>query len=288
MESKERKIHFRYKRVDPHFLSTMKLKLIRGRDFATNIFADDDAIIVNQKFMDSLGPDYELGEKLGRAPDDFPDRFRVVGVIEDCHFESLRNAIDPLLLYVGKGMAPNRDRFSRIFVRIESTSPSETLHFLEKAWKKIRPNKPFRHYFQDGALRNLYVRESRWSAMVRLASVFSILLACLGIFGLTAMTLSRRIKEIGIRKVLGATVEQIIYLGIKEFMLLICLANLVAWPVVYWIMQRILQDYPYRIDIGFHYFLFTGIASVLIAGLTILYLSVKTALQNPVYSLRYE
>ncbi len=288
LEYDEHKVYFRYTRVDPHFLSTMKLKLIRGRDFSANITSDDDAIIVNQTFMDSLGPDYELGEKLGSASDGFPDRFRVVGIVEDCHFESLRYAIDPLLLYVGKGMAPNRDRFSRIFVRVESASTSETLRFLEKAWKKIRPNKPFRHYFQDDALRNLYVRESRWSAMVRLASVFSILLACLGIFGLTAMTLSRRVKEIGIRKVLGASVEQIIYLGIKEFMFLICIANLIAWPVVYFVMQRVLQNYPYRIGIGFQYFLLAGIFSLLISGLTILYLSVKAALQNPIESLRYE
>jgi putative ABC transport system permease protein len=266
----------------------MKLKLIQGRDFATNIAADNDAIIVNQKFMDSLGSDYELGERLGTASDEFPHRLRVVGVVEDCHFESLQNEIDPLLLYVGKGMAPNRDRFSRIFVRIETASLSQTMSFMEESWKKIRPNKPFIHYFQDDALRSLYVRENRWSAIVRFASVFSILLACLGIFGLTAMTLSRRVKEIGIRKVLGASVEQIIFLGIKEFVHLICLANLIAWPVAYFVMQKVLQNYPYRVDIGFQYFLLAGTASVLISALTILYLSVKAALQNPIDSLRYE
>jgi putative ABC transport system permease protein len=288
LESGERKVHFRYNRVDPYFLSTMKLNLIQGRDFLPNIVADNDAIIVNQKFIKALGPDYKLGEKLGTASDDFPDRLRVVGVVEDCHFESLRNAIDPLLLYVGKGMAPNRDRFSRIFVRIETASIADTISFLEKAWKKIRPNKPFRHYFQDDALQNLYVRENRWSTIVQFASIFSILLACLGIFGLTAMTLSRRVKEIGIRKVLGASVEQIVFLGIKEFVYLICLANLIAWPVVYIVMKEVLQNYPYRIDIGFQYFLLAGIASILISGLTILYLSVKAALQNPIDSLRYE
>jgi putative ABC transport system permease protein len=288
LELGERKVHFRYTRVDPHFLSTMKLSLIRGRDFSTNIAADNDAIIVNQKFMDSLGSDYELGEPLGATSDGFPYNFRVVGVIEDCHFESLRSEIDSLLLYVGKGMAPNRDRFSRIFVRIGTASLAETIDFLEKAWIKIHPDKPFRYYFQDDALKRLYERENRWSAIVRFASVFSILLACLGIFGLTAMTLSQRVKEIGIRKVLGASVEQIVYLGIKEFIYLICLANMVAWPLVYLILRRVLQNYPYRIDIGFHYFLLAGAASVLLAGLTILYLSVKAALRNPVNSLRYE
>jgi putative ABC transport system permease protein len=266
----------------------MKLRLIQGRDFSTNIAADNDAIIVNEKFMDSLGPDYELGQTLSALSDEFPYHLRVIGVVEDCHFESLRNEIEPLLLYVGKGMAPNRDRFSRIFVRIETGSLSETIGFLEKAWKKIRPNKPFRHYFQDDALENLYAQDKRWSAIVRFASVFSILLACLGIFGLTAMTLSRRVKEIGIRRVLGASVEQIVYLGIKEFVYLVCLANLIAWPIVYFIMQKVLQNYSYRIHIGLHYFLLAGTASVFLAGLTILYLSIRAALQNPVESLRYE
>jgi len=284
----ERKIHFRYNRVDPDFLTTMKLNLIQGRDFSKNMAQDRDAIIVNQKFMDSLGMDYELGERLGIVSDEFPARFRVIGVVEDCHFESLRNEIDPLLLYIGKGMAPNRDRFSRIFVRVDSEALKETMVFLEKIWRRTRPNKPFRYYFQDDALRNLYVRENRWSAIVRFASGFSIFLACLGIFGLTALSLSRRVKEIGIRKVLGASVEQIVYLGIKEFVFLICLANLIAWPVVFFIIQKILRDYPFRIGIGFQYFLLAGAASVLIAGFTILYLSLRAAHQDPVESLRYE
>jgi putative ABC transport system permease protein len=102
------------------------------------------------------------------------------------------------------------------------------------------------------------------------------------------MTLSRRVKEIGIRKVLGASVEQIIYLGLKEFVYLICIANLIAWPIVYLVMLKVLRNYPYRIDIGILYFVLTGAASFLMAGLTVLYLSVKAALQNPIDSLRYE
>ena len=102
------------------------------------------------------------------------------------------------------------------------------------------------------------------------------------------MTLSRQVKEIGIRKVLGASVEQIVYLGVKEFVYLVCLANLIAWPIVYFIMQKVLQNYSYRIDIGLNNFLLAGTASVFLAGLTILYLSIRAALQNPVESLRYE
>jgi len=205
----EQKIYYRFNRVDPHFLSTMKLKLAQGRDFSSNLAADRDAVIVNQRFMDELGPDYRMGDTLGNISGGFPYNYRIIGVIEDSHFESLRSEIDPLLLYVGQAESPRRNSFSRIIVRVETGRMKETMDFLEKAWKKIQPDKPFVNYFQDEALKSLYDGEKRWSAIVQYASLFSILLACLGIFGLTAMTLSRREKEMGIRKVLGLSLIHI-------------------------------------------------------------------------------
>ncbi len=288
LEQGERKIFYRFNRVDPYFLSTMKFALRQGRDFSSNIVADGDVVIVNERFMEELGPDYKIGQVLGDMSKGFPYNCRIVGVIEDCHFESLRSEIEPLLLYVGQGSAPNRDRFSRIIIRVETGSIKETMDFLGKAWEKTQPNKPFMYYFQEDALANLYNQEKRWSAIVRHASVFSILLACLGILGLTSVTLSRRVKEIGIRKVLGASVAQIIYLAIKEFVVLIAIANVIAWPVVFFVMKKVLQNYPYRIDLEPQYFFLAGAISVLLAVLTILYISVKAALQNPVKNLRYE
>jgi putative ABC transport system permease protein len=164
----------------------------------------------------------------------------------------------------------------------------DTMAFLENAWEKIQPDKPFITYFQDDALKSLYDQEKRWSVIIQYASAVSILLACLGIFGLTSITLSRRIKEIGIRKVLGATVGQIVYLATREFVFLISIANVIAWPVVFVIMKRVLQNYPYRIDIAVTYFILAWITSVFIAVLTIFYLSLNAALRNPVESLRYE
>lgn len=288
LEQGERKIFYRFNRVDPYFLSTMKLALRRGRDFSSNIAADRDAVIVNERFMEELGPDYQIGHPLGDISKGFPENCRIIGVVNDHHFVSLRSEIEPLLLYVGRSFAPNRDRFSRIIVRVESGSIKETMDFLEKAWKKTQPNKPFMYYFQEDALENLYNQEKRWSSIVRYAFVFSILLACLGILGLTSMTLSRRVKEIGIRKVLGASVRQIVYLTVREFTILIAIANIISWPIVFFVMRKVLQNYPYRIDIALRYFLLAGAISVLLAVLTILYLSVKAALQNPVESIRYE
>jgi putative ABC transport system permease protein len=288
LELDGREIHYRFNRVDPHFLSTMKFTLIQGRDFSPNIAADGGSVIVNERFMKELGPAYQMGETLGDISKGFPFNCRVVGVIKDCHFLSLRNEIDPLLLYVGKGESPYRDRFGLMIIRAGAGQIKGTIGLLERAWKRIQPDKPFTYYFQDDALKSLYEKEKRWSSIVRYASLVSILLASLGILGLTAITLSRRQKEIGIRKVLGASVGQIIYLGIKEFILLISVANVIAWPIVYFAMRKVLQNYPYRVDIAPHYFLLAGAASILIAVTTILYLSVRAALQNPVDSLRYE
>jgi putative ABC transport system permease protein len=282
------KIHYRYNRVNPDFLETMKINLIQGRDFSSNIAADNNALIVNQRFMEELGPDFSLEKTLGDISKGFPYNGRIIGVVENCHFESLRNEIEPLILYVGEGTSPRRNTFSRIIARIGTGELKATMAFLEKAWKKIQPDKPFITYFQDDAIKSLYNQEKRWGAIIRYASVLSLLLACLGIFGLTSITLSRKVKEIGIRKVLGASVGKIVYLTTREFIFLITLANVIAWPFVFFMMKKVLQNYPYRIDIAIHYFILAWIVSVLIAVFTVLYLSVKAALQNPVDSLRYE
>jgi putative ABC transport system permease protein len=283
-----RRLHYRYTRVDPQFISTMKIRLLQGRDFSSNAAADRDSVIVNQRFMDELGADYRPGDTLGDMAKGFPYNCRIIGAIENCHIQSLRSEIDPLLLYVGEGFSATRDRFSRVFVRIDSENIKETMGLLEKAWEKTQPDKPFSYYFQDDALKSLYDQEKRWGGIVGTASFFSIALSCLGIFGLTSLTLSRRVKEIGVRKVLGASVEQIVYLAVKEFVVLTAIANVLALPVAYLILNRVLENYPYRIEIGFLTFFLAGLASILIAVSTILFLSVKAALRNPADSLRYE
>jgi putative ABC transport system permease protein len=283
-----RKIFYRFNRVDPYFLSTMKFDLIQGRDFSKSPGADRDSLIVNRRLIEQLGTDFVMGKPLGESSMGFPYSGRIIGVIENCHFESMRNEIDPLILYVGSVANPRRNRFSRIIVRVETGQLKGTVGFLEQAWKKIQPDKPFIYYFQDEALKSLYDQEKRWSRIILYASVISIMLACLGIFGLTAITVNRRVKEIGIRKILGASASHILYLASREFILLISIANVIAWPVVFFIMKRILQNYPYRVDIAMHYFVLAFIASIMIAVLTIIYHSLKAALQNPVDSLRHE
>ncbi len=288
LELGERRIQHRFNRVDPDFLETMKIELAEGRDFSSNVAAEAGSLIVNRRLVRELGPEFRLGESLGDPSRGFPYDRRVIGIIEDCHVESLRREIEPLLLYVGEAPPPRRNSFDRIIVRVETARIEESMSVLEEAWRKIRPDKPFISFLQRDALEGLYRREKRWSLIVRYASVLSLILACLGIFGLTSLTLSRRVKEIGIRKVLGASARQIVTLATREFILLISVANVIAWPVVYFMMRRVLQNYPYRVGITPSYFLAAWAASVLIALLTISYLSARAALQNPVDSLRYE
>jgi putative ABC transport system permease protein len=288
LELGERRILYRFNRVDPDFLKTMEIPLLQGRDFSPNVAADSRALIMNRRFAEELGPDYRLGDVLGDPSRGFPYDCRVIGVIGDCHFASLRQKIEPLILYVGDGPSPRRNTFSRIMVRLEAGHPGEALPVLERVWRKVSPDKPFVSYFQDDALRSLYEREIRWSVIIRFASGLSLLLACLGVFGLTSLTLNRRVKEIGIRKVLGAGAGQIILLASRELVLLVSAANLIAGPVVFFAMKRVLADYPYRIAIAPSYFILAWLASTLIGVLTILYLSAKAALRNPVESLRYE
>ena len=288
LERGGRRIGYHFNRVDSHFLSTLRIELLQGRDFSRNVSSDRDAIIVNQRFMEELGPDYVLGDSLGDVSKGFPYHCRIVGVMKNSHFQTMRNEINPLILYVGKGFNPSRDRFSRMFIRVEPDNMKASMGYLEDTWKKIQPEKPFIHYFQDERLEALYSRERRWGTILQFSSIFSVVLACLGIFGLTALTLNRRKKEIGIRKVLGAGVKQIVYLANREFVILISTANLVSWPVAYIIVRRILQDYPFRVEIGILYFILAGAASLLIAVVTILFLSIKAALADPVDSLKYE
>jgi putative ABC transport system permease protein len=283
-----REVRFAFDRVDPDFLPTMGLRLIEGRDFSSTAGADRDAIVVNERFVEALGPEFRLGELLGDPSRGFPYDRRVIGVVADCHFLPLRNRIEPLALYVGELPSPRRNTFSRIMVRVRPEGRQGALAVLESAWKKVRPDKPFLATFQEDALAGLYGPERRWSAIVRYASWLSLLLACLGIFGLTAVALGRREKEMGIRKVLGAGAGRIMVLATREFVLLISLANAIAWPAAYVVMRGVLAAYPYRIAITVPTFVLAWAGSVLVAVLTILSLAARVAFRNPVDSLRHE
>ena len=158
----------------------------------------------------------------------------------------------------------------------------------QNTWKDLQPDKPFRYSFHDDDLKALYNTEIKWRTIIRIASVAAFFIACMGILGLMSISISRRIKEIGIRKVMGAGIIQIISLLVKSYVSLVIIANIIIWPAAYYTMNIFLENYQYRIDISILYFIFTTILTVIIAFSTISFIVVKTAKMNPVDSLRYE
>jgi len=273
-------------------MKTLGLGIVEGRDFDKGFSTDSTAVIVNQAFLKRFGITDPLGKTIAEhlfnnIPSGFSDRspykLKVIGVVKDVNLESLHNKMQETIYHLQSDFG-----YRFIILRVSAINIRETLSLLEKTWKDIQLDKPFVYYFQDEILEKQYAAEIKWSVIIRCSAVLASLLACMGIFGLTAITIRRRLKEIGIRKVLGAKVTQIVNMILKDYIVIVVVSNSIAWPVVYFVMQRVLRNYAYRIDITVHYFLLAAAASLSIAVLTIMYLAVKAAFANPVETLRDE
>lgn len=266
-------------RIDYDFFKTLGIEVVQGRAFSPEFPTDVNGVVVNEKLVKEL----EIDDPIGKPLEGFYMRLTIIGVVKDYNIEDFRHGIAPALHHI----KPTWD-LAYIYVRISPTNISETLSLMEKTWRSIQPNKPFLYGFLDEAMEAMYNEEKRWRAIVGYSSALAILIACMGIFGLTSVSVDRKTKEIGIRKVLGASERQIVYMVIKEFIWLVGLANIIAWPLVYYAMRILLDNYYYRIPLGSQYFILAGILSYIIAGLTTIFLAAKTAVANPVESLRYE
>jgi putative ABC transport system permease protein len=264
------------------FLNTMGIDLVEGRDFSREFPSDSSAVIVNRNFVEQYEFEQPLGEVIWDAYDDSTP-LRIIGVAEDYHIRSPRHEIKPVILH----MTPSFT-VPHLLVRISLENIPETIELLERTWKDIQPDKPFLFSFLDEDIEAAYGRQKRWNAIVLYSSLLAILITCMGIFALTSLTISRRIKEIGIRKVLGAGVIQIVNMVYKEFILLIIIANVIAWPIAYLAMHTWLQGFAHRATIGVGIFLLTGALALVIALLTVSYQSIRAALANPVDAIRYE
>ena len=207
----------------------------------------------------------------------------VIGVVKDFNFRSLSQPVEPQMFHQFASYAPYK-----FFVRIKPGNPSSALAEMKKAWSSVVADFPFKYNFVDEELNKFYKSEQRWSSIVGWAGGISIFLACLGLFGLAALAAINRTKEIGIRKVLGASVTNIINLLSKDFLKLVAIAFIIASPVAWYFMHKWLQDFAYRINIGWIVFVTTGFVVVFIALLTISFQAIKAAIANPVKSLRTE
>ena len=207
---------------------------------------------------------------------------RIIGVVKNFHFSSLHHGIEPLALFID----PKAFRYYTL--RIRSQNIPRSIAHLEETWKKFAPSRPFEYAFLDEQIDKFYRSEQKLNKIFLYFSVLAIFIACLGLFGLTSFTAEQRTKEIAIRKVMGASVPSLLKLVLREFVKWIIVANILAWPLSYFAMNRWLQNFAYRTSIGFWIFFLAAILSLGIALLTISHQSIKVSVSNPVDSLRYE
>jgi putative ABC transport system permease protein len=241
--------------------------------------------MINRAAAREIGytPEEAIGKKLLRFAD--MDQFReqtIVGVLEDFHFKSLHKIIQPCLLVL------DPDNFDIISVRIMPGDVRGTIGFIQQKWGEIFPGEQFEYNFLDNRIDLLYKSEGRMRSIFLIFSILSIFVACLGLFGLAAFTAEERTKEIGVRKVMGASTANILLLLCKEFAKWVLVANVIAWPIAYFVMSKWLQNFAYQTGVGLWPFVLSAILALLIALFTVSYQSVKAAVRDPVECLRYE
>jgi putative ABC transport system permease protein len=270
-----------YVSVDENFIDAFGMEIAQGRNFSENALKKPmSEIIVNEAAFRMMGLESPLGLKADLTDRNF--RGTIIGVVKDYHFRSLHDRITPLILWVNPWL------FKYMFLKIHPDNLNETLRFVENKCREIEPQFPFEYHFLDDAFGNLYTAEARMGRLFNCFAVLVILIACLGLFGLASYTVESRTKEIGIRRVLGASIPTIAGILCKEFIVLIVLANIVAWPVSCYFLRGWLESFAYRIDMGILIFASSGLTAIFIALLTVSFQSIKAATSNPVDSLRYE
>ncbi len=283
--------------VDYDFFDTLGINLLAGRNFSPNFGTDaTQAVLVNKTFveraqleqpinttlpMTKMMASFATGDSLPKVQQ-IKDP-KIIGVVDDFHLRSLHYALPPLVIFLDAVSLS-----SDFLVRIRPERMAETLAFMAEKWQSISGDAPFDYVFLDENFDRLYREEERWGTIVQYASFFALFVACLGVLGLTSLAITRRTKEIGIRKVLGASNHHIVALLSREFVVLILIANLIAWPIAHYGVEHWLRDFAYRIDAGMGLFLLGGLLVFLTALLTIGIQALKAAQRNPVHALRYE
>jgi putative ABC transport system permease protein len=278
----ERRIVFFY-RIDDHFLSTLDMELIQGRTFrsATEVNRDN-AIIVNEAFLKS----FDIEDPLTAVLPDTLDHIaapRIIGVVKDFHFQHLRAEIQPVVFHQQAEIP-----FAHMLIKVSPEDVAGTIAKLRHDWGRLDSGQPFEFHFMDEDIQRQYESEQRWSLAIRLGAILAIIIACMGLFALTALTVARRSKEIGIRKVLGATVAHLLVLLSRQFALLVLVANVIALPIAWYLMRRWLDNFAYRIDLDWTPFAGAGVIVLTLALVTLSFQSVRAATRNPVEALRDE
>jgi len=263
--------------VDYDYLKTYNMSMIEGRFFSREFSSDTSNYIINESAVKEMGIENPVGKRFsydGREG-------RIIGVIKDFHQSSLRSRVYPLLLYLG-------GRSFTITARIIPANVQQTIQFLESKWEEHVPEYPFSYSFLDDTIDNFYRSEKRISTIFRYFTFLAIFISCLGLFGLASYIAEQKTKEIGIRKVLGASIPGVVLMLSRDFTRWILLANIIAWPVAYYFMDKWLRNFEFRAEIGLWIFILSAAFSLFIAFITVSFQTIKAAVQNPVDVLKYE
>ncbi|MEP7171545.1 MAG: ABC transporter permease, partial [Bacteroidota bacterium] len=270
--------------VDNDFIPTLKIELLKGRNFSKE-FNDSASVILNERAAKQIGWKNPVGMYMQYPGNS--QRFKVIGVTKDFNIQSLRTVMDPFALFhitsktYGLGT-------SYTLVRVKPGDMSGNITAFESKWKSFAPDAPFDYNFLDQDFNALYSSDQRMGSLFSIFTVLSIFVGCLGLFGLAAYTAERRTKEIGIRKVLGSSVKGVVALLSKDFVKLVLLSAIIAFPIAWWYMNNWLQDFAYRISIQWWIFFISALLVLIIAFLTVSIQAFKAAVANPVNSLRTE
>jgi putative ABC transport system permease protein len=281
--------------VDFDYLNTLDIELVDGRDFSKEFPTDlQKGIIINEAFAKYFNWDNPLSAKL---PGNFDDH-KFIGVVKDFNYSSLRDEVKPLAIFLDVEAVSSgiNDLMGTNFppvphyavVRINKGETQPIIDYIESTWKSLTPDAPFEFSFLDETIEAQYRQDQEWKTIINYSSALAIVIACFGLFGLATITVDKRIKEIGIRKTLGAPSHKIAALVMKEMFLLVVIANAVTWPVSYYAVDKWLQNFAYHISVGWTSFILSGVIVLFISVLTVSYHTLKAANANPVDSLRYE
>jgi putative ABC transport system permease protein len=277
--------------VDHDYISTLGMKILQGRDFSREFVSDSNAVILNESALKNFRIEGDpIGKRIatwgGGASGSFDledlNYKTIIGVVENFHFESLKENVGSVMLFIGK----KPQGFASF--KFEAKNADEVITLIENQWKSMAPGQPFTYSFLDDRFNKMYAAEARIGKVFALFTSLAVFIACLGLFSLTTFTAEQRTKEIGIRKALGASVANIVLLLSKEYTRLVLFAFLLACPIAWWAMNGWLENYQFKISLGWEIFVLAGLSVFAIAWLTMGFQSVKAAMANPINSLKSE
>jgi putative ABC transport system permease protein len=269
--------------VDYDYVKTMGMQIIKGRNFSKDFGADSSAIIINETTANIIGFKDPIGKQLFRAVDQQGriGSFTIIGVVKNFNFETLHQEVGPLAFELGTGGG-------LASFKVNTSNINQLIAQVREKWKSVAPSLPFSYRFLDDSFNEMYRNEQRVGKIALVFSALAIFIACLGLFGLATFIAEQRTKEIGIRKVLGASVQGIVQMLSKDFMKLVAVSFVIAAPTALYFMNKWLQDFAYRVTISWWIFVVAGLAALFIALITVSFQAIRAAITNPVKSLRTE